>query len=207
MRIGVSHNGVTGSHTRFRGIAAHASDPSLGANAIDAAAAFVCFLGDVARLPQVAGNHCTLNVGRIAGGAATNIVAERCSVRWEYRASTQQDVAAIQKVVAEYLEGKHRSTMQIASEVELDVPHFSSNMSEQTMQMLTGFGAKLPVTTLPFGSEAGIFERQQIPTVVCGPGSINQAHRVDEWIARAALDEADKFMVKVGTWASQVEPD
>jgi acetylornithine deacetylase len=167
----------------------------------------VCFLGDVARLPQIAGSGCTLNVGRIAGGAATNIVAERCSVRWEYRASTQQDVAAIRKMVAEYLEGKHHSTMEVASEVELDVPHFSSNMGEQTMQMLTGFGAKLPVTTLPFGSEAGIFERQHIPTVVCGPGSINQAHRVDEWIARAALDEADKFMVKVGAWASQVEPD
>ncbi|MDB6087903.1 MAG: hypothetical protein JWN85_687 [Gammaproteobacteria bacterium] len=207
MRIGVAHNGVIGSHTKFRGAAAHASDPSLGVNAIDAAAAFVRFLGDVAKLPQIADNGCTLNVGRIAGGAATNIVAERCSVSWEYRASTQQDVAAIGKMVADYLAGKELSALEIASEIELDVPQFSSNLGEQTLQVLTGFGAKLPVITLPFGSEAGIFERRHIPTVVCGPGSINQAHRPDEWIACAALDEADKFMVKIGAWASQVEPD
>jgi acetylornithine deacetylase len=207
MRIGVAHNGVTGAQTRFRGVAAHASDPSLGTNAIDAAAAFVCFLGEVARLPQIVSHGCTLNVGRIGGGTATNIVAERCSVNWEYRASTQQDVTVIQKLVEEYLEGKHRASLEIASEIELDVPHFFSNLGEPMLQMLTGFGARLPVTTLPFGSEAGIFERQHIPTVVCGPGSINQAHRVDEWIARAALEEADQFMVKVGAWASQVEPD
>ena len=206
MRIGVAHNGVTGAHTKFRGVAAHASDPSLGSNAIDAAAAFVAFLGEVARLPQVMDNHCTLNVGSIAGGTATNIVAERCGVHWEYRASTDQDVAAIKERIAGYLAGKQASTMEIASEVELDVPHFSSNVSAQTLQMLTGFGAKLPVTTIPFGSEAGIFEKQRIPTVVCGPGSINQAHRVDEWIARAALEEADRFMVKIGSWASQAEP-
>ncbi len=64
------------------------------------------------------------------------------------------------------------------------------------MRVLTDFGAKLPVTTLPFGSEAGIFERSHIPSVVCGPGSIDQAHRLDEWIACAALEEADRFLSK-----------
>jgi len=73
--------------------------------------------------------------------------------------------------------------------------------------VLTGCGAKLPVTTLPFGSEAGIFERSRIPSIVCGPGSIDQAHRPDEWIACAALDEADRFLSKVGAWASQTAPD
>jgi acetylornithine deacetylase len=207
MRIGVAHNGVTGSHTSFRGVAAHASDPSRGVNAIDAAAAFVRFLGDVARLPQIASNGCTLNVGRIAGGAATNIVAERCSVRWEYRAATQQDVAAIRKLVDDYLEGETFAALDVASEIELDVPHFATQIGEKSLQVLTGFGAKLPVTTLPFGSEAGIFERGRIPAVVCGPGSIDQAHRPDEWIACAALEEADHFMAKVGAWATQAEAD
>jgi len=205
MRIGVAHNGVTGSHTSFRGVAAHASDPSRGVNAIDAAAEFVRFLGDVARLPQIAGNGCTLNVGRIAGGAATNIVAERCSVRWEYRAATQESVAAIQKLVKDYLEGETFTELEVASEIELDVPHFATRIGEKSLQVLTGFGARLPVTTLPFGSEAGIFERGQIPAVVCGPGSIDQAHRPDEWIACAALEEADRFMAKVGAWATQTE--
>ena len=207
MRIGVAHNGVTGSHTSFRGVAAHASDPSRGVNAIDAAAAFVRFLGDVAKLPQIAGNGCTLNVGRIAGGAATNIVAERCSVRWEYRTTRKQDADVIQKTIADYLEGDAFAALDVENDIEMDVPQFSSHLGEESMRVLTGFGAKLPVTTIPFGSEAGIFERSRIPSVVCGPGSIDQAHRPDEWIAGAALDEADRFMSNVGEWASQTEPD
>src|ERR1700722_7564264 len=207
MRIGVAHNGVTGSHTSFRGVAAHASDPSRGVNAIDAAAAFVRFLGDVAMLPQIADNGCTLNVGRIAGGAATNIVSESCSVRWEYRTTRKQDADVIKKTIADYLEGDAFAALDVENDIEMDVPQFSSHLGEESMRVLTGFGAKLPVTTIPFGSEAGIFERGRIPAVVCGPGSIDQAHRPDEWIAGAALDEADRFMSKVGEWASQTEPD
>jgi acetylornithine deacetylase len=207
MKIGVAHNGVTGSHTSFRGVAAHASDPSLGVNAIDAAAAFVRRLREVAKLPQIADNGCTLNVGRIAGGAATNIVAERCSVRWEYRTARVQDAAAIQETIADYLEGDDFAALEVKSEIELDVPQFSSRLGDQWMQTLAGCGAKLPAITVPFGSEAGIFERSRIPSVVCGPGSIDQAHRPDEWIARAALDEADLFMSKLGAWASQAAPD
>jgi acetylornithine deacetylase len=207
MRIGVAHNGVTGSHTSFRGIAAHASDPSRGVNAIGAAAAFVRFLSDVAKLPQIADNGCTLNVGRIAGGAATNIVAERCSVRWEYRTASQQDAAVIQKMIADYLESDTFAALDVASEIELDVPQFCSHLGEESLRVLTGFGAKLPVTTVPFGSEAGIFERGRIPSVVCGPGSIDQAHRPDEWIACTALEEADRFMSNVGAWAAQTGPD
>jgi acetylornithine deacetylase len=207
MRIGVAHNGVTGLHTTFRGVAAHASDPSLGVNAIDAAAGFVRFLGDVAKLPRISDNGCTLNVGRIAGGAATNIVAERCSVSWEYRTDRAQDAAVIQKMIADYLEGDALAALEVASKIELDVPQFSSQLGEESMQMLSRFGAKLPTTTVPFGSEAGIFERSRIPSVVCGPGSINQAHRPDEWIACAALAEGDRFMSQVGAWASRTKPD
>lgn len=207
MRIGVAHNGVTGTHTSFRGVAAHASDPSRGVNAIDAAAEFVRFLREVGKLPQIFDNGCTLNVGRIAGGTATNIVAERCSVRWEYRVDKKQDAAAIQKMIADYLGGDNFAALHVASEIELDVPRFHSDLGDESMRVLTDCGAKLPVTTLPFGSEAGIFERSRIPSVVCGPGSIDQAHRPDEWIACAALDEADRFLSKVGAWASQTEPD
>ena len=207
MQIGVAHNGVTGCHTSFRGVAAHASDPSRGVNAIEAAAEFVRFLADFANLPQIVSNGCTLNVGRIAGGTATNIVAERCSVNWEYRATAKEATAIIRKRVAEYLEGKTLAALEVESEIELDVPQFSSSLGEDVMQVLAGFGAKLPVTTLPFGSEAGIFERSRIPTVVCGPGSIDQAHRPDEWIACVALDEGDRFLAHVGTWASRTEPE
>lgn len=203
MRIGVAHNGVTGARTSFRGVAAHASDPSRGVNAIDAAADFVHFLRGVAASPQLRGQGCTFNVGQIAGGSATNIVAERCSVRWEYRTTAGESAKVIQKAIDDYLKGGTLTAIEIASEIELDVPQFVSGVPAATLDLLTGFGAKLPLTTLPFGSEAGIFERSSIPSVVCGPGSIDQAHRPDEWIACTALDEADRFISKVAAWATE----
>jgi len=203
MRIGVAHNGVIGSHTTFRGVAAHASDPSRGVNAIDAAAAFIRFLGEIARLPQMADQGCTLNVGQICGGAATNIVAERCRVRWECRTSTQEARSAIDKLVTDYLAGGAFAALQVANEVELDVPAFASRFPQESIALMRELGAKLPLTTVPFGSEAGIFQREQLATVVCGPGSIDQAHRPDEWIACAALEEADRFLLKLVAWMSQ----
>ena len=109
----------------------------------------------------------------------------------------------IKQMVTDYLGSETFAALEVASELELDVPHFVTRIGAEALQVLTGFGARLPVTTLPFGSEAGIFERNRIPTVVCGPGSIDQAHRPDEWIACAALEEADRFMGKVGAWAAQ----
>lgn len=205
MRIGVAHNGVIGSDTTFRGVAAHASDPSRGVNAIDAAAAFVRFLGEVARLPEVAGQGSTINVGQISGGAATNIVAERCRVRWEFRTSTQKASSTIHRLVADYLGGEPFAALQIANAIELDVPEFASDLPEKSIALIRELGGKLPLTTVPFGSEAGIFQRGQLPAVVCGPGSIDQAHRPDEWIARSALEEGDQFMRRLAEWISKAD--
>ena len=207
MRIGVAHNGVTASHTTFRGVAAHASEPSRGMNAIGAAADFVRYLREVSRLPEIADGGCTFNVGLIAGGIATNIVAECCSVRWEYRADKQEDTAVIHKMIFDYIDSETLAALDVKSDVEVDVPPFHSGLGDESMRLLRRWGAKSPGIRLPFGSEAGVFESSHIPSVVCGPGSIDQAHRPDEWISRAALDEADEFLSRVGTWARQNAPD
>ena len=207
MQLGVAHNGVHGACTGFRGVAAHASEPSQGVNSINAASEFVRFLGHVARLPQIAEHGCTLNVGRITGGTATNIVAERCQVHWEYRASRPEDVRAVDQLVRDFLASDTFHDLQVTNQTELDVPPFSSGLSAAMLQQLVAFGAQLPAMTIPFGTEAGIFELSRIPSIVCGPGSIRQAHRPDEWIACEALASADRFLTKVGIWASETEPD
>jgi acetylornithine deacetylase len=206
MRLGMAHNGVNGSHTTFRGVAAHASDPTLGVNAIDAAAAFIQFLGRTSKIPQIASSGSTLNVGRIRGGSATNIVAERCSVRWEFRPASERDENEVKKIIADYLKSEVFSALHVTNEAELDVPQFQSHLDDGSIEILREFGARLPATKLPFGSEAGIFERMDIPSVVCGPGSVAQAHRPDEWISCSALQEGDSFMSKVGAWATRADP-
>ena len=128
-------------------------------------------------------------------------------MHWEYRTTNKQDASAIEKTIAEHLEGGSFAAVRVANTTELDVPPFRSHLGEDSMRVLAEFGAKLPASTVPFGSEAGIFERSQIPAVVCGPGSIDQAHRPDEWIAGAALEEADRFMSKLGEWAARTRPD
>ncbi len=206
MRIGVSHNGVTGCQTRFRGTAAHASAPSAGVNAIGAAADFVRFLGDTGGLAEFAGRGTTLNVGRISGGTAMNIVAEHAAVHWEYRTATPTDAQALSGRVTRYLESDACTALEVSNTVELDVPPFASQLGEDAMQVLVGFGARLPTTHILFGSEAGMFENERIPTVICGPGSIDQAHRPDEWIACTALAEADGFLARLGAWAAESDP-
>lgn len=202
MKIGLSHNGVTGSQTTFRGTTAHASDPSLGVNAINAAAEFVRFLDQTAKLPQLTANGSTFNVGRIHGGSVTNSVAERCSIWWEFRPANAGDEEAVEAMITEYLGSGVFSALGVDHERELCVPQFNSDFDAAAIHIIERFGGRLPTCKVPFGSEAGIFERQRIPAVICGPGSIEQAHRPDEWIQRASIEEADRFLENVGSWAS-----
>jgi acetylornithine deacetylase len=203
MKLGVSHSGVHGLCTCFKGMAAHASDPTLGVNAIDAASGFIQHLGAVQKRVRAANVGGTLNVGGINGGTATNIVAERCDVRWEYRATDKHGETFIQELVDDYLRNELPPGVLVASELKMAVPQFQSNFDTAFFEILKGFGAQLPLTRLPFGSEAGLFEAASIPAIVCGPGSIDQAHRPDEWIERSSLSDADAFMVGVGAWASK----
>ena len=126
-------------------------------------------------------------------------------MRWEFRTSTQKASSTIHRLVADYLGGEPLAALQIANAIELDVPEFASDLPEKSIALIRELGGKLPLTTVPFGSEAGIFQRGQLPAVVCGPGSIDQAHRPDEWIARSALEEGDQFMRRLAEWISKAD--
>ena len=206
MTLGVRHAGVRGVATRFKGEAAHASDPSKGVNAIGEAARFIRRLDAIAAEAREAGRGATINVGRIVGGAAVNIVAERCEVVWEHRALNESGDAFVGDLVADYLARADNEGLSVTSEPLLLVPPFESRFDEAMIHLLEGCGACARRTVLPFGSEAGLFERAGVPTMVCGPGSIDQAHRPDEWIAAAALTEADRFIDGLGAWARSTAP-
>ncbi|MFS2053272.1 M20/M25/M40 family metallo-hydrolase, partial [Variovorax sp. CT11-76] len=77
----------------------------------------------------------------------------------------------------------------------------SARGSEPAVAIARALGALWPEAELPFGTEAGFFQQAGIPTVVCGPGFIAQAHQPDEWIAADQLRAADGFMASVGAWA------
>jgi acetylornithine deacetylase len=202
MRVADRHRGFYGYRTRFTGRPAHSSDPALGASAIGPAAEFVRFLLNVR--PQTGNSvpRATVNVGRIEGGTAINIVPHRCDVTWEFRPEAVADADDLQREIRAYLSSGLGAGIGIATEEVALVPPFAAPDGAAAIGVAAALGAEMPAVPLLFGSEAGFFQQAGISTVVCGPGSIAQAHQANEWIAPAQLEKADRFMASVGQWAA-----
>lgn len=200
MRIGLSHRGFYGYRSVFHGRAAHSSDPRLGASAIEPAAALVAALADLGG--REARNGITVNIGRIAGGSAINIVPERCEVVWEFRSPNEATASAVlaevEGFVAGLPPGVSVETMPLARVLPLDCAADSPAVAAAR-----AFGGLWPPLAMPFGTEAGFFQQAGIPALVCGPGSIAQAHQPDEWIASTELGAAARFLAHVGAWAAE----
>lgn len=199
MRIGLSHRGFYGYRSVFHGRAAHSSYPCRGVSAIEPAAAFVAALADFGK--QDGRALTTVNVGRITGGSAINIVPERCEVVWEFRppdeAAAGAVLAEIERFAVGLPPGVSVETMPLARVLPLDCAGDSPAVS-----VARELGGLWPPLAMPFGTEAGFFQQAGIPALVCGPGSIAQAHQPNEWIAIAELDAADRFLARVGAWAA-----
>jgi acetylornithine deacetylase len=201
MRIGLSHRGFYGYRSVFRGRAAHSSDPSLGASAIEPAAALIAALASFGRAECDERSGTTVNIGKIAGGSAINIVPERCEVVWEFRPPDEAVVGVVLAEVEGLITGLSRDvtveTMPLARVLPLDCAAGSPAVG-----MVRELGGLWPPIAMPFGTEAGFFQQAGIPALVCGPGSIAQAHQPNEWIALAEIDAADRFLARVGGWAA-----
>lgn len=199
MRIGLSHRGFYGYRSVFHGRAAHSSDPRLGASAIEPAAAFVTALAGLGGCDDRGGT--TVNTGKIAGGSAINIVPERCEVVWEFRPPDEAAVGAVLAEVESLIAGLSRGvrveTTPLARVLPLDCA-----VDSPAVALARELGGLWPPVAMPFGTEAGFFQQAGIPALVCGPGSIAQAHQPNEWIALAELDAADRFLARVGDWAA-----
>ncbi len=205
MRIGASHRGVHGFRTRFHGQAAHSSDPAAGLSAIYPAADFVSCLKRIASEHSAAGTGATFNVGRIDGGSAINIVPGICDVTWEFRIPGGFDTTALEARIRDVLAGMMRQGVRCETDALIHVPALSP--SPAAIARVRAFGALEPVEHLQFGTEAGLFQAAGVPVVVCGPGSIDQAHRPDEWIEEDQLLACDRFLARVVEWAATTSPD
>ncbi|WP_186419672.1 acetylornithine deacetylase [Bosea sp. CS1GBMeth4] len=201
MRIGLRHRGFYGYRSVFRGRPAHSSDPRLGASAIEPAAAFVAALASLGGAEAGERNGTTVNIGKIAGGSAINIVPERCEVVWEVRPPEAFMAGAVLAAV-ESLAGRLPAGVSVETTALARVPPLDCDPDGPAAGVARGLGGLWPPLAMPFGTEAGFFQQAGIPALVCGPGSIAQAHQPDEWIAVAELEAADRFLACVGEWAA-----
>ena len=197
LKLGTRHKGCYSFETEITGRDAHSSQTHKGANAILAAAAIVGELDRIAEeLTHSPFNDAnfeppypTINVGRIDGGTAVNIVARHCAVHWDFRATPGADPALVLPQLERFIAGTVLPRLQrVAPEARVvtrpraQVPPLvdePGGAAETLVKFLTGANQTIGVA---FATEAGQFQAAGLSAIVCGPGSILQAHQPDEFI-------------------------
>jgi len=215
MKIVGAHKGGAKLLTRCCGREAHSSGPEKGANAVMMAGEFVTLLDSVwdelraDSDPRFDPPHSTVQATVIHGGTAVNILAKEAEVTWEYRCLPDRDPTKIIKRVksraaAEVLPKYRRRAPEASLTTELQAQYPGLTMDEESPAILLArelTGAN-QVEAVAYGTEAGHFQSYGIPAVICGPGSIEQAHRPDEFCALSELEACEKFLRKVIAKAS-----
>ena len=208
MEVADAHKSVATIRTVVRGHEAHSALPALGANAIAAAADIVSEIGRLAREyekgpidPRFAPPYSTLHVGVIHGGTARNILARECAFDWEFRGLPGTSAAAPVGQVQAFVETvalprltRFVSGPSIVTEIEADAPPLAAepgSLAETLALRLTRSNRTIAVS---FATESGHFQRAGLPTVVCGPGSIDQAHKPDEYVEESQLTACLAFL-------------
>ena len=136
----------------------------------------------------------------ISGGTARNILSKSCSFHWEFRGLPSLDPQEIPARLDRFVQEvalKRLNRFGEFGRIET-VLHAACQASRRSRLTRGSAGAascrQEPYATVPFGTEAGHFQRSGIPTVVCGPGSIDQAHQPDEYITLDQLEAGAAFM-------------
>ena len=209
----LAHKGVYRWRCCVRGHAAHSSLTPQSVNAIEVGARVVAKLADMAarwrdeepRYEAFDVPYSTVSVGVIEGGIADNVVPADCRFHYEFRNLPGSDVTAMQGEVrgyAETLEPAMRAVdadAGIRFETVCEMPAFLAGADDPAVLLAQRLAATDATTLVAFGTEAGLFQRAGVPTVVCGPGHIAQAHQADEYVSLAQLAAGERFLLALTT--------
>ena len=205
MEIVVAHKGKRGIRVNVRGASAHSAYPTEGVNAIEVAAQLIAHISEVQQDIEKKGPfdpgyrvpHTTLHVGTVRGGTALNIVPNECSFDFEIRHLPEHEIDPLIDTIQRYARDKLEPTMRLKNpDCGIDFTELFGYPALFTAPdaPVVAFVRSLleydrAVEQISFGSEAGLFSRRiGIPAVVCGPGSILQAHRPDEYVSVEQLE-------------------
>jgi acetylornithine deacetylase len=139
-------------------------------------------------------------VGQFHGGIADNVVPRDAEFRYEFRDLPTADARAMQQQVIAFTEEKTPAMKKVAPdagfrfETICEIPSFLGSADDAITRLAQRLAVESGTTLVAFGTEAGLFKNSGIPTVVCGPGSINQAHQPDEFVSLTQLERCEDFM-------------
>ena len=215
MSVVDSHKGPVRWHVHIKGRAAHSSMAPLGVNSIAIAGKILRELADIEHElklrpqdPRFDPPYATLQVTRIDGGTATNIVPVSCRLDFDVRAIPGVDTAAIDRRVRAFANNVCVPEMRkVAPEAGIDmvianqVPPFAAGAPSEAVALALKLAGQNETHAVSYATEAGLFQVAGSPSVVIGPGDIAQAHTADEWIAKDQIDKCSAFLGHLGDWA------
>jgi acetylornithine deacetylase len=207
MRVANEHKGICTSRTTITGTEAHSSLTHQGVSAVMVASDLIARLGEIARelaarsgASRFVPPYTTVSVNTIQGGNATNILAGHCEFTWDIRALPGETPDRILAALAEFGEGERERLAaegrrcSIETQVLANVPPLKADHGRAEQLARAVAESSEDTITVPFATEGGQFQRAGWSTVVCGPGSIEQAHKPDEFIERSELQACEAFL-------------
>ena len=204
----IAHKGVYRYKCCVRGKEAHSSLTPQSVNAIEMAARVVGKVRDMGEAferdePRYEGfdvPFSTTSVGQFHGGIADNVVPRDAEFRYEFRDLPTADAKAMQAEVVAHARALEPAMKRVAPdagfsfETICEIPSFLGSAGDSVTRLAQRLSGEAGTTLVAFGTEAGLFKQSGIPTVVCGPGSINQAHQPDEFVSLEQLARCEAFM-------------
>ncbi|MEQ8401559.1 MAG: acetylornithine deacetylase [Silicimonas sp.] len=217
MRVVIGHKGKVATRCHVEGHSCHSSLAPRGVNAVEYAAELVVQLKRMAERKAVEGPfdpsfdvpHTTVHTGRINGGTALNIVPAEAHFDFEFRHLAADDpntlLKELQKHARDKLEPIMRSVQPhtgVQWETIFSFPGLDTAEDADAVRLSKQLARQNATSRVAFGTEAGIFQREAgIPTVVCGPGDIAQAHKADEFCAVSQIEACEMFMDHLARFA------
>lgn len=215
LRPVLGHKGKLAMRCEVQGAACHSAYAPQGVNAIEYAAKLIqrlTVIGERLATPERQDARfdppfTTVQTGVIHGGRALNIVPDACSFNFEVRTLPQEDAQQVAEELVAYaqqtLEPQMRA-VQPASAIRFSplsaYPGLDTAAHSAAAQLIARLSGSDSFGTVAFGTEGGLFAAAGIPCVVCGPGSMEQGHKPDEFITLAQLDACDSLLRRLATW-------
>lgn len=209
MQVATGHKGKVALRATCIGREGHSALAPLALNALHLAAEFIGVLrrvqAEVADSGPKDGDYdvaySTLHAGKMSGGVQVNIVPNRAVIDWEIRSLAEEDVQALIDRVAQAAEAivapLRADFPEAAIQIERlwDYPGLGTARSAEVVNFVKGLTGANGTMKVAFGTEGGLFDaRLGVPTVICGPGSMAQGHKPDEFVSREQLDRCDAML-------------
>jgi acetylornithine deacetylase len=209
MRPIVAHKGINGFRCKVHGHAAHSSLTPNGCNAIEYAAEIIHWIRCIAEKARTEGpydscydvSYSTLSTNLIQGGTALNIIPNLCEFIFELRNLPMLQPQQVLSEMKEYIAKKILPKLQkeyIETQVVIDalyaVPAFETSEENTFTKLIRELTGEKEIFKVAYATEAGLFQQANISTIVCGPGSIEQAHTANEFVTLGQLEQCRRFI-------------